>query len=466
MLTRDMLTGSEALKNYSVAVVGLGVSNIPVIRFLNNYGAKITACDRKEREQLSSSIIQLEKQGVEVISGSNYLDVLYDRRFDLIVRSPGIRPDIKQFVYAVSNGATLTSEIELVFELCKAPIIGVTGSDGKTTSTTLVALMLEHSGYSVHLGGNIGTPLIEEVLDYQENDRVVLELSSFQLMTMKKSPQYALITNLSPNHLDYHKSYQEYVDAKSNIYLWQKNNHALVLNLDNAETSLIAKLVSQRVKMFSRLKTVSEGACLIESELTLIENSCKYPICKQNEVKLVGLHNIENILGAASLAFSAGATLESIRKVAISFTGVEHRIEYVKELNGITFYNDSIASSPTRAIAGLNSFTDNIVLIAGGSDKYVPFDNFGEVVANRVKSLVLLGKTTDKIYTSTVNALKKQSKEMTIKKTQSLEEAVKTAYNLAESGDVVLLSPACASFDMFKNFVERGNLFKQYVQSL
>lgn len=466
MLTREFIADREKMKDYSVAVIGLGISNIPVIRFLSRYGANITACDRKEITQLGESkVAELKSLGVELSCGSDYLDVLYNRKFDLIVRSPGLRPDLPQLIHAVNNGAMLTSEIELLFGLCQAPIVGVTGSDGKTTTTSLIASMLNSSGFQVHLGGNIGTPLIEEVLSYQDDEIVVLELSSFQLMTMKKSPAYSLITNISPNHLDYHKSYQEYVDAKCNIYKWQEDNGVLVLNEDNEETAALSK-TRDNIITYSRLNKVANGACLVNGALVLINGAKIDKICDPQELKLIGSHNIENVLAAAAVARAAGAKIESIREVATTFTGVEHRLEFVRNHGGILYYNDSSCSSPTRTIAALNSFNTGIVLIAGGSDKYVPFDELGIKIAEKAKALVLLGQTSDKIYQSTKAALDAASKDMTIVKTGSLQEAVVKASALADVGDVVLLSPACASFDMFNNFAERGLMFKNYVFSL
>lgn len=454
----------DQLKGINAAVVGLGISNVPVVRFLRSLGASVTACDRKSARELGTTYQELEALGVGFQLGSTYLEDL--TRFDLIVKTPGMRPDIPQIQAAVSNGAVLTSEIQLVFDLCPCKIIAVTGSDGKTTTTSLVAAMMQASGKTTHLGGNIGTPLIEEVLDYSADDLVVLELSSFQLMPMKQSPEYAVITNISPNHLDVHKSYGEYKNAKCNIFRYQDRNGVAVLNYDNRETSALADVVPGQAWFFSRQRELERGAFLADDTLYVADGNTVFPVCRKEEIKLLGEHNIENILAAALVSHLAGADSAAIAQVAASFKGVEHRLEFVREVNGIAFYNDSIASSPTRAIAGVRSFARPIVLIAGGSDKKVPFDRFAEEIVGKVKALVLLGATADKIMAAVEQVQKQNGKSLPVVRVDSLGEAVLRSYQLASPGDVVLLSPACASFDMFKNFEARGRQFKELVNSL
>ncbi len=465
MITRELLHSPQALKNIKVAVLGLGVSNIPVVRFLNKYGAQIVICDKRVAEKISVAS-EFKAMGHEFFGGEDYLKVLTERKFDVVVRTPGIRPDCPEILAALAAGAHMTSEIELVFDLASCPIVAVTGSDGKTTTTTLIAEMLRESGITTHCGGNIGKPLIEEVLDYSPEDIIVLELSSFQLMTMKQSPPYSLITNLSPNHLNWHLDYQEYVAAKLNIAKCQTPENIVVLNADNQDLQEITGQLPGKILLFSRQNAVNRGACIIDGMMVLRRPEGNLAICKPNELQLLGLHNVENVLAAAALAYEAGASIIAIRKVAREFTGVEHRLEKVRVLKGITFYNDSIASSPTRALAAIESFESPMIIIAGGSDKYVPFDEFAEAVAQKVKALVLLGQTAQKIEDATRVALAKNGRNMPMIHVQTLEEAVQASYRLAETGDVISLSPACASFDMFDNFVQRGRLYKEYVNKL
>lgn len=455
----------HSLKNSSVAVIGLGISNLPLIDFLNNYEAKIWACDYKTQEKLDPNTLRrLKEYNVTFSLGKNYLDILKQKKFDYVFRTPGVRPDKLEILKAKENGAVISSEIELVFKLAKCPIVGITGSDGKTTTTTLVAKMLEESGYNVHLGGNIGKPLVNEVINYKEDDVIVLELSSFQLMNMEESPKYALITNLSPNHLDYHESYEEYCQAKFNIFKHQDQDGFLVINEDNQDSQIVKSLHNGKLLTFSMKKQVN-GAYLNNENLILNTTKTKEIICHKDEVKLLGDHNIENILAAATLAYYAGANLSSIRDVATSFNGVKHRLEFIREVDQVKFYNDSIASSPTRAIAGLKSFDKKVILIAGGSDKYISFDEFGKEVVKRVKHLILLGQTADKIYGCVKKHMKNNS-NLSIESVENLSQAIYNAKEVAEKGDIILLSPACASFDMFKNFEQRGDMFRDIVNKL
>lgn len=448
-----------SLNKKQVAVLGLGVSNLPLLNYLSRHGAIITVCDRKTKEELGENYNYAFALGAQFSLGNDYLHILEEKDFDYVFRTPGIRPDRPEIKAAELRGARITSEISQVLELAPCPVVGITGSDGKTTTTTMTARMLEAAGKTVHLGGNIGTPLIDEVENYQASDIIVLELSSFQLMDMEKSPEYALVTNLSPNHLDYHKDYDEYVNAKKHVFSHQNKTGLLVLNADNPDSLPLLAEARGKVEFFSR-KNSDTDARLIGEDLFLGEEK----ICSRSEMKLLGDHNIENTLAASLLARAAGAYIGAIRTVAISFSGVEHRLEMVRELDGVKYYNDSIASSPTRAIAGINSFKEDIILIAGGSDKYISFAELGEVIARRVKALILMGQTADKIESAVRDA--GISSSWPLYRVGNMTEAVSKAREVAESGDVVLLSPACASFDMYKNFAERGDIFRSTVLEL
>lgn len=453
----------EYIKGKRVAVLGIGVSNKPLIRCIAQLGARVTACDKKCREDIGEICDEFENMGVELKLGQGYLKGL--KEFEVIFRTPSLRPDLPELVEAIEGGVYITSEIEEFIRYCPAEILGVTGSDGKTTTTTLIYKMLQEEGYKVWLGGNIGTPLFDCLDDIKAEDKVVLELSSFQLMTMDVSPDVAVITNLSPNHLDIHKSMDEYIESKKNIFKFQDTTGLLVLNSDNEITRNMEETARGRVVFFSRLEDVNEGACLRGEELVLNKDGSAYAICSMEDVKLPGLHNIENLL-AASAAVEGLCSIESMRRVAVTFTGVEHRIEFVREIDGVKFYNDSIASSPTRTAAGLSSFKQKVILIAGGYDKKIPFDELAEAGVRKVKLLILIGVTADKIEEAFIKEMKATGAKVPIIHAGSLEEAVEVARREAVEGDIVTLSPACASFDMFKNFEERGNRFKDIINNI
>ncbi|MBE7026612.1 MAG: UDP-N-acetylmuramoyl-L-alanine--D-glutamate ligase [Ruminococcaceae bacterium] len=443
----------QKIKNKKITVLGIGVSNLPLIEFLAKNGAIVTACDKRKKDDLTNEIERLSPYNISYNLGDNYLDNI---DADIIFKTPGMRFDIPELAEARKRGSVVTSEMEVFFEVCDAKKIAVTGSDGKTTTTTLIAKMLEKQGYTVWLGGNIGNPLIGELENIKENDFVVLELSSFQLHTMKQSPDIAVVTNLSPNHLDMHKDMDEYVDAKKNIFMHQKANDKLVLNFDNDITHSFENEAVSDVVFFSRK---AEGENCVYLKDGVVYHGCD-EIMRADEIKIPGVHNIENYM-AAIAALTDIVSVDTIRHIARSFGGVEHRIELVRELDGVRYYNDSIASSPTRTTAGLRSFDKKVILIAGGYDKHIPFDDFGPVLEKHVKKLFLIGVTAPKIKKAANDA-----GLFDVVMCDSLEEAVKLSYKAATNGDIVLLSPACASFDMFKNFAVRGNLFKELVNNL
>ena len=460
----------EEMKDKKVAVLGLGVSNIPAVKYLLSMGAKICARDKKDK--LTDELLSLKEQGVEFVLGDKYLDDLEE--FDYIFRSPGINPFSYDIAKAVEMGATLTSEIEKVIELAPCKTIGVTGSDGKTTTTTLIAKFLEQAGYKVWLGGNIGTPLFSKLDKMKKDDIVVLELSSFQLMTLYKSPDISVITNISPNHLDYHSDYNEYIMAKSNIFVHQNEKNILVLNKDNDITQKYLKIIENRniktnIRAFSITQDVLKGVYL-ENDYIVSNMSGKLEkICKIDNVKLVGMHNIANICAAATAVYDM-VNKEDIKEVITSFGGVEHRMELIREKDGVKWYNDSIGTSPTRTIAGLSSFNQKVILIAGGYDKNIPYDPLAPHIIDKVKTLILIGKTATKIRKAVTDKAKKDGikleKLLEIVEFNTLEECVDYANKIAKNEDIVVMSPASASFDMYKNFEERGNYFKKLVNNL
>lgn len=456
----------EYIKGKYVAIMGMGVSNTPLIRYLMDLDANITVFDKKTEDELGKSLMEeYVLQGVQFSLGENYLDNLHG--YDVIFRSPGIRPDIPPIQKEVERGAILTSEIEKLIELCPSKVIGVTGSDGKTTTTTLIYMMLKEEGYNCYLGGNIGTPLFAKIDDMTPEDIIVLELSSFQLMTLTKSPNIAVVTNVSPNHLDIHKSYEEYIEAKKNIFRFQNENDIVVLNYDNDITKDFAFESKGEVRFFSRKQELEKGVFVENNCIKILDENGKKDVINIDDILLLGMHNVENACTAIAAVKDLVST-EKIVKVLTTFKGVEHREEFVRELNGVKWYNDSIGSSPTRTIAGLASFKTKVVLIAGGYDKHLDYTDMGKYILDHVKVLILMGQTKDKIKNATLQEIEKRDNDidLPIFECSTLEEAVKVAYENSKDGDIVFFSPASASFDMFKNFVERGKKFKEIVNNL
>ena len=442
----------------NITVIGIGISNLPLIKYLVSLGANVTACDRRSAEDLGENYTELEKLGVKFNLGDGYLNNLSG---DMIFKTPGMRYDVPELLKAKENGSIVTSEMEVFFEVCPSHIIAVTGSDGKTTTTTLIHKMMTDAGYKTWLGGNIGNPLLTDTEKMKENDWVILELSSFQLHTMRKSPEIAVITNISPNHLDMHKDYKEYIDAKKNIMLYQNEGDTLIVNADNQVTADIGKSANGAVKYFSR-----NGMADVYLDGNIIKRGI-VEILNIKDIKIPGMHNVENYM-AAIAAVSGLGSKDVIVNVAKTFGGVEHRIELVRTLDGVKYYNSSIDSSPNRTINTLRVFPNKVIMIAGGKDKGIPYDEIGPALAEHVKVLILIGATSDKIQEALDAEINKtgNGKDIEVIRATSYEDAVNTARSKAHDGDVVLLSPASTSFDMFRNFEERGNLFKKIVNEL
>ena len=448
----------EALQGKRIIVLGIGVSNRPLIRMLLERRLYVIACDKTEREVVDAEVLELEQAGAELRLGSSYLENL---RGDIVFRTPGMHPDIPALRQLRESGASVTSEMEAFFAVCPCQIIAVTGSDGKTTTTTLIAEILKQAGKRVWVGGNIGQPLLPLADQMEKDDIAVVELSSFQLMHMKQSPHIAVVTNLAPNHLDVHKDMDEYVEAKMNIFLHQKAGDKLILNIDNEITASFTDKAVDKLCGFSVKSPLARGVCFHDD--TIWHNG--KAVMQRKDIAIPGMHNVENYM-AAIAATEDYADDADVLYVARNFKGVEHRIELVRELNGVRYYNDSIASSPSRTIAGLHAFEEKVILIAGGYDKQIPFDVLGPEVVAHVKALILCGHTAEKIKDSVINAAGYDYEELPIIVETSLKNAVLSARDLAVQGDVVTLSPACAAFDQFKNFMERGKTFKQIVMEL
>lgn len=452
----------DSLQSKHIAVIGMGVSNAPLIRMLLRAGLDVTVCDRATRERLGDLAGELESLGAKLCLGEDYLDRLDQ---DLVFRTPGLHPNHPSLQAVRARGGEVTSEMELFFSLCPCRTLGVTGSDGKTTTTTIIAECLKAAGYNVYLGGNIGRPLLPDVAGMEPDDIAVLELSSFQLMTMQQSPHIAVMTNLSPNHLDYHTTMVEYVAAKENVFLHQSAQDRAIFNQDNELTRELAKHALCTPTFFSRTQRLEEGVYLRDGAIWLTNAQGSREVLPVRDIRLPGVHNMENYM-AAIAAVDGLVPDRCVREVAGRFQGVEHRIELVRELNGVKYYNDSIGTSPTRTIACLHAFSDQVILIAGGYDKGIPFSPLGLEIVERVKTLILTGDTAGAIHAAVQASEGYAPGYPDILETASLEDAVQVAFRMAKAGDVVVLSPACAAFDRFKNFMERGKAFKALVNSL
>ena len=454
---------NKSVKGKKVAIIGLGVSNKPLIEYLYNLGAIITVFDNREEEKIDEDVLSKVKEyNLKSSLGDNYLKKLVG--FDIIFRSPSCMPDLPEIQEEVKKGAVLTSEIELVLKFTPCKTIGITGSDGKTTTTSLIYEILKEK-YKCFLGGNIGKTLFTQIADMKPEDIVVLELSSFQLMNMELSTDIAVVTNITPNHLNVHKDYQEYIDAKANIFKHQKEDGILVINYDNDITKDFAKKANGKVVYFSRKEKLPNGVIYDNDIVKYCENDLRRHIINKKDVKIRGIHNIENICAAIAATKTLVSEEEQLHKIS-EFTGVEHRLEFVREINGVKWYNDSIASSPNRTIAGLNSYDEKIVLIAGGRDKNSDYEPIAKPIIENVTTLIVMGETSEKIKNVVERELQNQNKTLNIIKVSNVEEAVKTANSIAKQNEIILFSPASTSFDMFKNFEERGKKFKEEVNKL
>ena len=454
----------KSMKGKKIAFCGIGRSNLPLVSLFTKYGASVLVCDRKEKSAFSSDVLEsVEKTGAHLKFGEDYLENL---DIDILFRTPGMyfnQPVLQDFI---KKGVVVTSEMEVFFDICPCKIYAITGTDGKTTTTTIVAKTLEKAGKKVFLGGNIGTPLLPQIENITENDVAVVELSSFQLISMRKSPDVAAVTNIFEDHMNVHKDMAEYIGAKINILAHQNAFSKAVLNFDNEETKKLSHFVRGKLVYFSRKEKLENGAFLSDDGyLCYKENGKEEKIVHKDEIKIPGLHNVENYLTAIAI-LHGDVDNECFKSVANEFGGVEHRIEFVRELDGVRYYNDSIATSPASVTAGLKAFGKKVIIIAGGSDKQLDYTTLSGAINKYVKVLILLGETAEKIKKAVVEDASYNENEIKIIDTNTLEEAVAVARENAVSGDVVSLSPASASFDKYKDFEERGRHFKQVVKDL
>ena len=450
------------LKNQKIAVIGLGVSNIPLIDYLYQKNANVTVFDDREEEKLEQNVInKIKDYGFKFYLGKGNLNNL--KGFDLIFRSPSCLPTKPELIEEKNRGAIVTTEIEQLIKMAPCKIIGVTGSDGKTTTTTLTYEILKNAGYKVYLGGNIGIPLFTKLSEIEPDDIIVLELSSFQLMGMEISPEIAGITNITPNHLNIHKDYQEYIDSKKNIFKYQDENGVLVLNADNDITNSCRDEANGKVIMFSSTKKLENGFIVDNGIIKECEDGIRRHIIDTKDLKLKGEHNFQNICTA--LALTKGLVdIDKAVDTIKEFSGVHHRLELVRVIDGVEWYNDSASTSPTRGISALNAFDNKeIVLIAGGADKNLDYTPIGRPIVENVRCLILIGQTANKIYEAVKKELELQNKNLDIHMCESFKQSLDLAKRVAKSGQIVLFSPASTSFDMFKDMYDRGDRFKEEV---
>lgn len=462
----------ETIKGKKVAFVGMGVANTPCAKFLAMHGIDTYACDKRDKEYIGIEICaELEELGVHFSLGENYLDILPD--MDIVFRSNGILPFQNPWIgECISRGQVVTSEMEIFFKYCPAKIFAITGSNGKTTTTTLISKMLEAQGYNVFLGGNIGKALMPELDNITENDIAVVELSSFQLLTMgnlKNKPDVAVVTNIECTHQDHHISLDEYVDSKRNILIYQNSNQRTVLNADcdysigNSVYHDMRYDVRGKFFEFSIKHPVDNGAYMEDNgDIYYVENGKKTYVMNRADIVIPGDHNIENYCTAISATWGM-VDVDIYKKIAQSFGGVEHRIEFVREFNGVRYYNDSIATSPSRVISGLKAFGTKINVIMGGSDKGNDMSEMVPYILKYVKLLVLNGATAQKIYDTIIASEEYKNSDIEIVVTKTLKNAVDIIKEKSTQGDIVTLCPACPAFDQFKTFEYRGREFKRLV---
>ena len=454
----------EYIKFRKVAIIGLGVSNLPLLEYMYKKKAKLTVFDERNIETIPKSVMdQITAYGFQFVFGKNCLESL--EGFDIIFRSPSCLPTKFELQQEENRGAIVTTEIEMLMKMCPCKIIGVTGSDGKTTTTSLIHAILQKAGYHVFLGGNIGMPLFTKLSEMTPEDIVVLELSSFQLMDMEISPDIAVITNITPNHLNIHKDYEEYIEAKKNIFKFQNENGILILNYDNEITKNCAKESNGRVIFFSSEEKLDNGLIVDNKVIKECEDKIRKHLLNGEDAILRGSHNLQNI-ATAMAATKTLATLEDTVEAIKEFKPVEHRLEWIREINQVKWYNDSASSSPIRTLSGLHSFDEDIILIAGGYDKNLDYEPLAKPIVEKVKALLLIGQTSGKIFDVVKEELESQKKDLPIYMCESLAQTVTMAKKLAKPGSVVLFSPASASFDMFQDFADRGNQFKKLVNQL
>lgn len=456
----------QELKEQRVVILGLARQGTSLARYLAELGADVTVSDVRQEEALADAIQELEGLPIRYALGGHPPNLLDGA--DLLCLSGGVPLDIPIVEEARKRDLPVSNDAQIFLERCPAPVIGITGSAGKTTTTAMTGEMCRAAGFRTWVGGNIGNPLIDDLDEIRPTDKVVMELSSFQLELMRNSPHIAAVLNITPNHLDRHEDMEAYIAAKRNIIAHQTEEDFALLGYDDANARSLALETPAQLLWFSGGAEVEKGAFKTNGELTLRLNGCDGTICEADEIELLGKHNILNVLASSVLAGVAGVPLEAIREVATTFEGVEHRLELVREWKGARWYDDSIATAPERSIAALRSFDAPVVLLAGGRDKDLPWGPFTDEAIHNVRTLITFGEAGPMIARVVRERLAEEDETSLtdIVEVDTLEQAVEAAAGIVESGDVVLLSPGGTSFDAFQDFAERGDRFKEFVRAL
>jgi UDP-N-acetylmuramoylalanine--D-glutamate ligase len=456
----------EFYKDKKVTVMGLGLfgGGVGVAKFLVSQGADVMVTDLKTAEELSASLKLLNGLPVKFRLGKHSEEDFADA--DMLVVNPAVPDDSRFLQIACDNNVHIDSELNIFFRLVSAPVIGITGSNGKSTTTSLLGEMLKEAGIKTWVGGNIGVSLLEHLDEIKPDDAVVLEISSFQLGLLSRiemSPHISIVTNIAPNHLDRHKTMKNYIDSKKAIIHYQKEDDYTILNYDDPTLREWEGECKSHILWFSATKELEHGAFLRNNEIIINHNSNVISCPIQTNIK--GIHNRQNIMAASYAAIAMRADAGSIKNAIAGFTGLEHRLEYVDTINEAQYYNDSKATTPEAAIAGIKAFDSPTILIAGGYDKKVSLSQFARECAKNTKYVILIGETANNIQ-ELIQGVKGEKAEPEVYVATSLDESVRKAYEIAEAGDVVLLSPACASYGMFTNYEERGKRFKELVHHL
>ncbi|MBN1218773.1 MAG: UDP-N-acetylmuramoyl-L-alanine--D-glutamate ligase [Anaerolineae bacterium] len=478
------MTDLGALSGLRALVVGLGREGTALAVFLAEHGVTVIATDQQPAQEITAAVTSLQEAGVALILGEHPVSLLDEA--DILFVSPGVPLEIPILQAARARKIPLSTESRLFCHLCPASIVAVTGSSGKTTTTTLVGKMMEADGRKTWVGGNIGQPLISVIDQIEPGDAVVMELSSFQLTYFHArlnkgvevsalsglldnwSPLIGAILNITPNHLDRHPSMKHYVQAKRAIVDYQGPEGRAIMGLDNDLSRTIGHQLGSRTRWFSLEVLTPGGAGLIKDEVMLLDlDGASHHVMGRQEIKLRGEHNLSNILAACLIAREAGVSLEAMRQAVTGFTGVAHRLQLIREVNGVSYYNDSISTTPERMMAALRSFDEPIVLLAGGRDKHLPWGDAAHLMMKKTQHIILFGEATE-IIARAVDKARQRAKKIVpaLHRCVNLEEAVHLAAQVARPGNVVLLSPGCASFDAFRDFAERGERFGEYVQRL
>ena len=450
-------------KDKQIAVLGAGIEGISTAKYLVKHGAKVEIFDsRSESDFQKRDFSSLQKGGVAIHFESR--NSLPAKKFDCIFRSPSVHPDLKVIKESKENGVFISSQIKLFFDLCPGTIIGVTGTKGKGTTSSLIYEILKKDGRKVFLGGNIGNPPLDFIDEVTKDSLVVLELSSFQLMDLHKSPSVAVVLMATSEHLDWHKDREEYLKAKENLVRYQTAADRVIINNDFPASKMIGQ-ISKAKKYFYSVKEQNEANAYFKDSSMVISNKGEQTTINAEKIRLPGLHNRQNILAASLTAFLSGVDTNKISEVVNSFTGLPHRLEFVADVGGVKFYDDSASTIPETTIAAINSFQEPKILIAGGSSKESDFTDLGRAIADtNLKAVLLIGDEAPRIK----KAIEAPGdfKGILIEGLNSMSEAVNKAKDLSRAGDIVLLSPACASFGLFKNYKERGEFFKREVSNL